>query len=603
MKKLKIILIFLLIIIAGGACFFAVNRTLFESENHYKAHEEALEKLIISDYSTDDAYTNLATECKDYITEYKKALDKKDMIKCPKLNKLLTTKEESLLKYDKAIVSDVATRLKNFKNTEYLFEYEKANIQAAESEAEDLVKSEDYNLAYKKYNDALSSLENISTKDTIDIMQYDFSEFPKVKLYLDSTKLEEALGSSIDGTNFKIVEKIGDSYEEIPIDNYGTTSDVGGLNIDLLADVSASMANYLLDVKDATSSFVENIDMTKNKVGLMSFSDYINRNSSFTNDKTAIDDAIYSLETQNMTCFYDALAVSLSDTNNQTGAKCIVAFTDGRDNMSRYNNYNSICNLAKSYGIPVYIVGIGDDSPWGADLQSISEQTGGYYKNIDTYNIDQEMTAIYNDIQQNQEQLYYIEYTDKNKDKSQKRELYIEYNDGNKIVRNQLKDTIEDPSEFGANTADEETKKALENTKKVEVASFIRQSNICYFDAINKRDLSLVQDFYDVHSEGGRDMLSQVKGNIKTNIEDEATFEFYDYEIKDVTIESDNTYKVRYYQKYKVYTPNKTEVYEAESTDTVVEKNGSFYLIGYNENYKRLTNDTTNKLNDSNYQN
>lgn len=553
-----------------GAGFFALNKTMFEARSHYEGHEETLGKLIISDYSGDEAYTNLADECNDYLDKYKKALDKKNMISCPKLDKTLTQKEESLLKYDKIVVSEVATKLKNFKNTKSLFDYEIARIDAVESEGSDLVKSEDYNSAYKKYVGTLSFMEKIASSDTVDVLQYDYSEFPKVKLYLDSAKLEEILGRSIDGTKFKIVEKIGDSYEEIPVDDYGTTSQAGGLNIDLVADVSASMQPCFVDVKSATTSFVQNIDMTKNKVGLMSFSDYISRDSDFTNDQIAVENAINSLNLQNMTCLYDALAVSLSDTNSQAGAKCIVAFTDGKDNMSYYTDYNGICNLAKSYGIPIYIIGIGPlDFGWEQTLQNISSQTNGYYKNIDTFNIDEEMSDVYQDILKNQEQLYYISYLNKNEDESQKRELYIEYSDDDITVRNQLKDTVEKPSE----TVDE-------NSKKAAVASFIRESNLKYFEALNTRKIIAVQKFYDSDSQGGKDLLEDVQANIQTAEEEQATFDFYDYSIDKVEIAGDGTYKVTYTQKYKKSYSEGSKSTEASSTDTVIEKNGRFYIVG-----------------------
>lgn len=591
MKNLKIILTILLVIACVGAGFFALNKTMFEARSHYEGHEETLGKLIISDYSGDEAYTNLADECNDYLDKYKKALDKKNMISCPKLDKTLTQKEESLVKYDKIVVSEVATKLKNFKNTKSLFDYEIARIDAVESEGSDLVKSEDYNSAYNKYVGTLSSMEKIASSDTVDVLQYDYSEFPKVKLYLDSAKLEEILGRSIDGTKFKIVEKIGDSYEEIPVDDYGTTSQAGGLNIDLVADVSASMQSCFVDVKSATTSFVQNIDITKNKVGLMSFSDYISRDSDFTNDQIAVENAINSLNLQNMTCLYDALAVSLSDTNSQAGAKCIVAFTDGKDNMSYYTDYNGICNLAKSYGIPIYIIGIGPlDFGWEQTLQNISSQTNGYYKNIDTFNIDEEMSDVYQDILKNQEQLYYISYLDKNEDESQKRELYIEYSDDDITVRSQLKDTVEKPSE----TVDE-------NSKKAAVASFIRESNLKYFEALNTRKIIAVQKFYDSDSQGGKDLLEDVQANIETAEEEQATFDFYDYSIDKVEITGDGTYKVTYTQKYKKSYSEGSKSTEASSTDTVIEKNGRFYIVGYDEIYQKDLTDTTNKLIDSNY--
>ena len=199
---------------------------------------------------------------------------------------------------------------------------------------------------------------------------------------------------SINGTKFKIIEKIGDNYEEVKINEFGTTSQDGGVNIDLLADVSDSMNPYFNDVKTATTDFVQNVDMTKNKVGLMSFGDSANRIYDFTNDQNAILNGINSLQLQNMTCLYDALSISLSNINTQSGAKCIVAFTDGYDTKSYYN-YNSVLDLAKSYNIPIYLIGIGELSPeYEEILTNISEVTNAYYRNINESNIQQKMSQI-----------------------------------------------------------------------------------------------------------------------------------------------------------------------------------------------------------------
>lgn len=425
-------------------------------------------------------------------------------------------------------------------------------------------------------------------------LQYDFSEFPKVKLYLDSTKLEEILGYSINGTKFKIIEKIGDNYEEVKINEFGTTSQDGGVNIDLLADVSASMNPYFNDVKTATTNFVQNVDMTKNKVGLMSFGDSANRIYGFTNDQNAILNGINSLQLQNMTCLYDALSISLSNINTQSGAKYIVAFTDGYDTKSYYN-YNSVLDLAKLYNIPIYLIGIGELSPeYEEILTNISEVTNAYYININESNIQQEMSQIYGDISKRQNTLYYIDYTDKNKNKSEKRELYLEYNDGNTIIRNK----IEYPEIPEDKVVEIPNNNLYENGKIASVASFIRESNIKYFESMNKRDISLVKDFYD-ESESGQKLLLEAQSNLNKYTKENTTLEFFNYSINKVEIVNNNTYKVSYSQEYKNSSPNREPIYyHASATDTVIEKNGRFYITEFDGPKPKRLDSAEYKLND-----
>ena len=595
MKKLqKIILIISIVILSIVAVFFVINKNVFAAKKNYNTHEKKLEKLIISDYSIDQSYTNLVNTCKDYMKEYKKSIDEKNMLNINKIDKSLEEKEKSLEKYDESIITDLSNDLNDLQNTKSLYPYETKKIDDIESKVNNLIKSGDYNSAYKKCSSILFSFRKISDLGNFGNLQYDFSEFPKVKLYLDSTKLEEILGYSINGTKFKIIEKIGDNYEEVKINEFGTTSQDGGVNIDLLADVSASMNPYFNDVKTATTNFVQNVDMTKNKVGLMSFGDSANRIYGFTNDQNAILNGINSLQLQNMTCLYDALSISLSNINTQSGAKCIVAFTDGYDTKSYYN-YNSVLDLAKLYNIPIYLIGIGELSPeYEEILTNISEVTNAYYININESNIQQEMSQIYGDISKRQNTLYYIDYTDKNKNKSEKRELYLEYNDGNTIIRNK----IEYPEIPEDKVVEIPNNNLYENGKIASVASFIRESNIKYFESMNKRDISLVKDFYD-ESESGQKLLLEAQSNLNKYTKENTTLEFFNYSINKVEIVNNNTYKVSYSQEYKNSSPNREPIYyHASATDTVIEKNGRFYITEFDGPKPKRLDSAEYKLND-----
>lgn len=196
------------------------------------------------------------------------------------------------------------------------------------------------------------------------------------------------------------------------------------------------------------------------------------------------------------------------------------------------------------------------------------------------------MSQIYGDISKRQNTLYYIDYTDKNKNKSEKRELYLEYNDGNTIIRNKIKDTVEIPNN-----------ELYKDGKKAAVASFIRESNIKYFESLNQRDISIVKDFYD-ESESGQQLLAQVQSNIDKDRRENKTLEFFDYSIDKVEVVDNNTYKVSYSQKYKVSSPNSTEYLKALGTDTVIEKDGRFYITKFDGPEPEPLKNVTFQLND-----
>ena len=133
------------------AVFFVINKNVFAAKKNYNTHEKKLEKLIISDYSIDQSYTNLVNTCKDYMNEYKKSIDEKNMLNINKIDKSLEEKEKSLEKYDESIITDLSNDLNDLQNTKSLYPYETKKIDDIESKVNNLIKSGDYNSAYNKY--------------------------------------------------------------------------------------------------------------------------------------------------------------------------------------------------------------------------------------------------------------------------------------------------------------------------------------------------------------------------------------------------------------------------------------------------------------------
>ena len=578
-KKYKLIIGALLICLTISLGINILNKDGFRQyKKEQEAYENKADEMIIWDLLTEgEDYDNAVKEYKDNIDTYKTAIEQKDKNKCEEISSQLLKASNNLVALNNEILNYKLEEIKNEQNARNTYEYENIIIDKNKSEIKSLKDEEKYNSAYKKYVTTINDIGKISDS-LLKITQYDFSEFPKVKVYLDGYDLEKIINSSIDKTRFKIVEKIGDEYKKVNIKKQGAIREEGNLNLDIVADVSASMDSYLGEVKLATKSLADNMDMNKNKLGLLTFSDYATRQSNFTNDKGYLYNQIDNLYTENMTSLYDSLCESIIYTSQQNGAKCIVAFTDGLDNKSIYG-YEDVINLAIKYEIPIYIIGIGIyDSSYEQILNNISSSTGGYYTNIDNNNISYEMQNIYNDISKKQKSLYYIEYEDKIKDKSEKRDLFIEYNAGNTIVRNNLKETIT-----------EHDKSSDDIGKKAQVASFIKECNYKYFEALNKRDVNLVKDYYS-QSDTGKQLVNEIKSHIKYDEKNNNYYEYCDYNIEKITKEDDHTYKVTFSQSFTQISDNHIKSWtNASAVDTVIEINGRFYMDGY----KSLSNGTS----------
>ena len=106
------------------------------------------------------------------------------------------------------------------------------------------------------------------------------------------------------------------------------------------------------------------------------------------------------------TKLYDTLIESVLRVNGQSGAKCVIAFTDGLDNRSA-SSVDDVIRVAQNCSIPIFIIGIGSEIDHNI-LEQIASSTGGYYRNISSVGSD--MQDIYNSIYARQKEVYCVEY-------------------------------------------------------------------------------------------------------------------------------------------------------------------------------------------------
>ncbi len=587
-KKKNIWIILLIIFIIFAGFILIKNNEMSKYKSEYDKYNNYLEELVLKDdfFGIDNDYINIRNTYIDTLDDFHKSIADKNKNKCDEYITELSNLKKIIIEKNHLIISDMKEEVDEIISNKNLFQYELKEIKKNKKIINKFIEEEKFISAYNEYFSILNYVLKISDHE-IDFIQYDYSQFPKVKVYFDANKLEDIINESLNNTKFKIVEKIGNDFKELNIDSQGTIKESGNLNIDLVADISGSMTDFIGDVKLATNNFAENIGMNKNKVGLISFADFINRESDFTNEKSAIQSKINNLHPDGMTCLYDALCVSISNISLQNGPKCIVAFTDGLDNRS-FNNYSTVINLAEKYKVPIYIIGIGiQDYTYEKTLKKIATQTGGYYSNISNSNINNEMSNIYNNILNKQQSVYYLEYTDKNTNKSEKRDIYVEYEIDNLKIRGKLNDSIEDSHQI-----------ISDDVRKSEVASFVRESNIKYFDAMNERNENIVIDYYDASSDKGKQLIKEMKYNLKINKEKDYYYEFFDYSIDKVEIIDGTTWDVTFSQNFvKKSASGEILTYTSSSAiDRVIERNGRFYIGGF----KSISGNTTKYNNQTN---
>lgn len=242
------------------------------------------------------------------------------------------------------------------------------------------------------------------------VQQIDVTAYPNIRLYLSVTDWNTGeVAQGLDGGMFFIRKKDanGDYIKQV-VKSVNQLDETEALNIDIVADVSGSMiGNPLNTAKSVMTNFVNSVQFgAGDMVELISFSDGVYIEEPFTNNANTLISKINGLYTQDMTAFYDALYTAVNKVAACSGAKCVIAFTDGLDNYSSCTS-RDVIQLAQRYHIPIFIIGIGYDN--FSEAREIALQTGGnYYYVYDVYN----MQDIYQQIYRQEKQLYLVEFED-----------------------------------------------------------------------------------------------------------------------------------------------------------------------------------------------
>lgn len=326
---------------------------------------------------------------------------------------------------------------------------EKQMVNAYLSGAEEAFEKSDYRNAVENYEKCLLLLNHIEKawNNEITVEQVDVSSFPEIKLYISAYDFQTGKKIDILEKYINLRETVSGIYQETVIRRVSKLDGKENLNVCLVADVSGSMWEQMGTVKAVMSNFLECMQYhVGDKASVISFDDYVNINMDFSGQKDLLKNEVNHMYVGNCTALYDALYVAVCNASRAEGAKCVVAFTDGYDNVSTKSEQDVI-NAARLYGVPIYLMGIGRDVD-EISLQSLSSSTGGYYRNVFE---GKEMWEIYNSIYQEKKELYLIEYTTNVPEVNIWHNMYLAYDDGNRYMRceaeflpNQLKATGEE---------------------------------------------------------------------------------------------------------------------------------------------------------------
>lgn len=257
------------------------------------------------------------------------------------------------------------------------------------------------------HNYLFANTTNNSSKYSIKYVSSDFSKYPTVRLYY---KIYDGNGNIVNNYNIKKVilkEKLsGGEYLSREVKIHENIKNYG-LNTGIVIDKSDSIDNANMSkIIKVTTAFVNVMNFNNgDKAELISFDNEYHIDCPFTNKSNVLNNAIKSLVPKGRTAFYDAVHCGIQNASVEGGARCVIAFTDGMDNESKYED-KDIIDYSNKLQVLVYIIGAGD-SVDEDKLRNIAISTGGKYWNIDDLS---DLEGIFNEIYGIEKSTYYIEY-------------------------------------------------------------------------------------------------------------------------------------------------------------------------------------------------
>jgi Ca-activated chloride channel family protein len=192
----------------------------------------------------------------------------------------------------------------------------------------------------------------------------------------------------------------------------------------VLLDTSNSMEGRMGTAQEAAIGFARRLQ-PDDVAEVIEFSSRVNILQAFTNDASALEEAIRSTTPDGSTALYNAIYISLKSlgkikarTEDEIRRQAIVVLSDG-DDTSSLMPYEEVLELAKRSETAIYTIGLRDQREGTRPtfkeaeyvLRQLAQETGGRSFFPNTVH---ELPKIYEQISQELSTLYSIAYTSKN---------------------------------------------------------------------------------------------------------------------------------------------------------------------------------------------
>ena len=198
---------------------------------------------------------------------------------------------------------------------------------------------------------------------------------------------------------------------------YFSKSGKSTFHLALLIDISASMKDKIVKVKEVAKKFLKQL-MTKDDQAIIVFFNHeVFEDSEFTSEISELDSALSIAFPYGATALYDAIAYCVKLMRSVIGHSIIILLSDGEDNSSAIDPYTLI-NIVERSNSVIYSIGkrlhMAGFDEYQELLRKISHTSGGMTFFLD--DVD-EVRKVYNKIRKDIKAQFLLRFSPKDKKK------------------------------------------------------------------------------------------------------------------------------------------------------------------------------------------
>jgi Ca-activated chloride channel homolog len=135
-------------------------------------------------------------------------------------------------------------------------------------------------------------------------------------------------------------------------------TDVAGVSVAILFDVSGSMEGRLPSAREAATQVLNWLDASRDEAAVYTFDTHLDERTPFTVGLKSLPLSMDRLIPFGATSLHDAIALTAKRVGEREGRRrAVVVLTDGADNASRLRPEN-VAAIASEIDVPVYLFGI-----------------------------------------------------------------------------------------------------------------------------------------------------------------------------------------------------------------------------------------------------